>query len=43
MQVKLAIGKIISGPELNRRIDDWIERNWEGTDLKFVTELEHQD
>lgn len=26
-------------PELNRRIDEWIEKNLAGTDLKFVTEL----
>ena len=30
-------------PELNQRIDEWIEKNLEGTDLKFVTQLEHQD
>nr|CAH0102989.1 unnamed protein product [Daphnia galeata] len=30
-------------PELNNRIDEWIEKNLAGTDLKFVTELEHQD
>ena len=30
-------------PELNKRIDDWIEKNLEGTNLKFKTELEHQD
>ncbi|KAI9563465.1 hypothetical protein GHT06_010928 [Daphnia sinensis] len=30
-------------PELNQRIDEWVARNLEGTDLKFVTELEHQD
>ncbi|XP_046448178.1 sulfotransferase 1B1-like isoform X1 [Daphnia pulex] len=30
-------------PELNSRIDEWIEKNLAGTDLKFVTELEHQD
>ncbi len=26
-------------PELNDRIDQWIEKNLAGTDLKFVTEL----
>jgi hypothetical protein len=26
-------------PELNARIDRWIEKNLAGTDLKFVTEL----
>ena len=30
-------------PELNKRIDEWIEKNLEGTDLKFVPELEFQD
>lgn len=30
-------------PELNERIDKWIETNLAGTDLTFVTELEHQD
>jgi len=30
-------------PELNERIDEWIEKNVKGTDLKFVTQLEHQD
>jgi hypothetical protein len=30
-------------PELNQRIDDWIEQNLIGSDLKFTTELEHQD
>ncbi|XP_046448183.1 sulfotransferase 1E1-like [Daphnia pulex] len=30
-------------PELNSRIDEWIEKNLAGSDLKFVTELEHQD
>lgn len=30
-------------PELNKRIDKWIETNLVGTDLTFVTELEHQD
>ena len=30
-------------PELNQRIDDWIEQNLIGSDLKFITELEHQD
>ncbi|KAI9563009.1 hypothetical protein GHT06_010465 [Daphnia sinensis] len=30
-------------PELNVRIDEWIEKNLTGTDLTFVTELEHQD
>jgi hypothetical protein len=30
-------------PELNSRIDEWIEKNLAVTDLKFVTELEHQD
>lgn len=27
-------------PELNRRIDEWIQRNLSGSDLTFVTELE---
>lgn len=27
-------------PEVNRKIDEWIEKNLAGTDLKFVTELE---
>ncbi|XP_057376850.1 sulfotransferase 1C3-like [Daphnia carinata] len=30
-------------PELNSRIDAWIEKNLAGSDLKFVTELENQD
>lgn len=30
-------------PELNERIDKWIEDNLAGSDLKFVMELEHQD
>ena len=30
-------------PELNQRIDEWIETNLEGTDLKFITKLEQQD
>ncbi|EFX82193.1 hypothetical protein DAPPUDRAFT_195649 [Daphnia pulex] len=29
--------------ELNRRIDEWIETNLAGSDLKFVTELADQD
>lgn len=27
-------------PELNSRIDEWIEKNLAGTDLKFVTQLD---
>ncbi len=27
-------------PEVNRKIDEWIEKNLEGSDLKFVTELD---
>ena len=30
-------------PELNEKIDRWIEKNLAGSDLKFVTELEYQD
>lgn len=30
-------------PELNTRIDQWIEANLKGTDLTFVTELDQQD
>lgn len=30
-------------PELNSRIDQWIEDHLAGSDLKFVTELEQQD
>ncbi|KAI9552926.1 hypothetical protein GHT06_020810 [Daphnia sinensis] len=30
-------------PELNARIDLWIETNLQGTDLSFVTELDQQD
>ena len=26
--------------ELNDRIDQWIEKNLAGTDLKFITELQ---
>jgi len=28
---------------MSKKIDQWIEKNLEGTDLKFVTELEVQD
>ena len=31
------------GPELNSRIDAWIEKNTAGTGLSFVTELAQQD
>ena len=31
------------GAELNERIDRWIEANLEGSDLKFIIELEKQD
>ena len=27
-------------PDLNRRIDKWIAKNLEGSDMKFVTELD---
>lgn len=27
-------------PELNRKIDEWIGKNLEGTDLKFAADLE---
>ncbi len=30
-------------PELNTRLDEWIEKNLAGSDLKFITELEYQD
>ncbi|XP_046656673.1 sulfotransferase 1E1-like [Daphnia pulicaria] len=30
-------------PELNERIDEWMWKNLEGTDLRFITELEQQD
>jgi Sulfotransferase domain len=30
-------------PALNERIDRWIEANLQGSDLKFITELEKQD
>lgn len=30
-------------PELNRRIDEWIKLNLEGTDLRFIMELDQQD
>lgn len=30
-------------PELNERIDKWMQTNLEGTDLRFITELEQQD
>jgi len=30
-------------PELNSEIDEWIERNLKGTDLKFISELKEQD
>jgi hypothetical protein len=29
--------------ELNERIDRWIEANLQGSDLKFITELEKED
>ncbi len=29
--------------ELNQKIDEWIEKNLAGSDLKFVTELDQQD
>ena len=29
--------------ELNSRLDEWIEKNLEGTDLKFTMELDQQD
>jgi estrone sulfotransferase len=29
--------------ELTERIDRWIETNLQGSDLKFITELEKQD
>jgi hypothetical protein len=31
------------GPEVNKQIDEWMEKNLSGTDLKFTTELEFQD
>jgi len=30
-------------PELNNRIDEWMRFNLEGSDLRFITELEQQD
>lgn len=30
-------------PELNKRVEAWIEANLVGTDLSFVMELERQD
>lgn len=30
-------------PELSVRVDEWIRRNTEGTDLNFTLELENQD
>ena len=30
-------------PELNRRIDAWVEENLAETDLRFEMELEQQD
>ncbi len=30
-------------PELNRRIDAWVEANMKETDLRFEMELEKQD
>ena len=29
-------------PELNKKIDEWIDKNLAGTELKFITELENQ-
>jgi hypothetical protein len=31
------------GPEINRRIDQWMEENLAGTGLSFITELDQQD
>jgi Sulfotransferase domain len=31
------------GPEINRRIDQWMEENLAGTGLNFITELDQQD
>ncbi|XP_046437572.1 sulfotransferase 1B1-like [Daphnia pulex] len=31
------------GPEVNKKIDEWMEKNLSGTDLQFTTELEFQD
>merc|ERR1712137_475305 len=30
-------------PELNARLDEWIRKNLEGSDLKFTMELDYQD
>jgi len=30
-------------PEMNSRLDEWIKKNLEGTDLKFTMELDRQD
>ena len=30
-------------PELSRRIDEWIEKNLDGSDLKFTMELDYQE
>ena len=30
-------------PELNEKIDKWIQFNLSGSDLTFITELEEQD
>ena len=30
-------------PELNETIDRWMEKNLNGSDLKFVTELDQED
>ena len=30
-------------PELNSRLDEWMKKSLEGSDLKFTMELDHQD
>ena len=30
-------------PEMNRRLDEWIHKSLEASDLKFTMELDHQD
>ena len=30
-------------PQLNKRVDNWIAKNLDGSDLQFVTELDKQD
>jgi len=30
-------------PEMSNRIDEWIKSSLDGSDLSFISELDHQD